>query len=137
MSPAELSDRLNQMMQDTVNATGVAKLEQTEKRELRACTAPSEPGKRYDAMTVYLPTADLDEARLLMREMYDYWQTAAPGWSREGVEVVDDGIDTKGTPAVYLNIDGFTLSASYFPDADVAEFVFAGSAPCAEYPEGS
>ncbi len=135
MSPAELSDCLTQMMRDTAKATSVAERDQTEKRELRTCSAPSEPQNRYDAMTIYLPTVDLEDARVLMGEMHDYWQSVASGWSREGYEVVDDGIETKETAAVFLSIDGFTLTASYFPDADVAEFVFAGSAPCAEHPD--
>jgi hypothetical protein len=133
--PEELSDRLTQVMQDTVAATRLARIEHTDKRELQACTAPLKPGEASASLVFYFPTVDLDEARKLMREMYDYWQLVAPEWSRKGFDVVEDGIDTKGTPAVYLHIDGFSLSASFFPDADVAEFVFGGSAPCAEYPE--
>jgi hypothetical protein len=131
VSPQELSDRLTQMMQDTVGATGLAQLEQTEKRELQACSTPTRSGKMSDSLVVYFPTVSLQQSRALMREVYEYWQVAAPEWSREGFDVVNDGIYTKGTPAVYLHIDGFSLSASFFPDADVAEFVFGGSAPCA------
>lgn len=134
-TPQEFSNRLTEMMQDTVAATGLARIEHTDKRELQGCTAPLKLGEASDSLVIYFPSVDLDEARVLMREMHDYWQSVAPEWSREGFDVVDDGIDTKETPAVFLHIDGFSLSASFFPDADVAEFVFAGSAPCAEYPD--
>jgi hypothetical protein len=131
VSPQELSGRLTQMMRDTVGATGLAQLEQTEKRERQACSTPTRSGEMSDSSVVYFPAVSLQQSRELMREVYEYWQVVAPEWSREGFDVVNDGIDTKGTPAVYLHIDGFSLSASFFPDADVAEFVFGGSAPCA------
>jgi hypothetical protein len=132
VTPQELSDRLTQMMQDTVDATGLAQLEQTEKRELQACSTPTRSGELSDSLVIYFPAVSLEQSRELMREVYEYWHAVAPEWSREAFDIVDDGIDTKGTPAVYLHIDGFSLSASFFPDADVAEFQFGGSAPCAE-----
>jgi hypothetical protein len=129
-SAEEVSERLTVMMQDTIDAVGLEGAETIEEREFTACSAPLKPGEEADSWGINYPTVDEVEGRAVMRRMVEFWEREAPGWAREGFEVRADDAAEKSTPAVYLEIDGFSISASYWVGAGSEAFRFGGSAPC-------
>lgn len=124
--------RLTQMIEDTVGAVGLGSLETVEERGYSGCTAPLILGTEVETWSLRFPGVELQEARSILRELNTYWSAEAPSWSSEDVEVKDDSIDTKETPAVFLRIDGYSLGATFFPGRDVADFGLSGSTPCVD-----
>jgi hypothetical protein len=116
------------MMSETMDAAGLAGLESSDDRAVTGCSG--QPGTEADSWIVYYPLIEEQDARDLMRNVFNFWSSVAESWALDGYDVTDDGIDTKSTPAAQLNIDGFSLSATYFPGASVAAFQLAGTAPC-------
>ncbi len=65
-----------------------------------------------------------------MHEIREYWDAVASQWASDGANVRDAGLEASTTPAVGLDIDGFSIAATYFPEAEVAAFQLGGTAPC-------
>lgn len=120
---------LSRLLDSTLRASGLGIVEADGVWSKRECENSQTSGSYFWSWALTAPEVGEEDGRSSLRSILEAWEGLQAARGADVIRVLDDGVETKETPAVHLYVDEMTVGAVYWPGVG---FSVGAHGPCVE-----